>query len=248
MQLAASESVRLGPVDRPGIPSHLEGCGPGLLARPHVPVVLDVRVVSGTGGGPDKTILNSPRHLERAGYRMVCAYLHPPGDPGFDVIRGKAQLRRAPLVSVPDGGPLDWRVLPRLLEICRRERVRIWHGHDYKSNALGLLLSKFWPMRLVTTVHGWVQHTRRTPLYYAIDRVCLPFYEKVFCVSPDLYQLCRRRGVSSAVANCWRTASTWKKRRGGKPWRRRSRLWATIRAGRWWAPWADCRRRRASMC
>ena len=65
-------------------------------------------------------------------------------------------------------------MVPRLLDICRRERVTIWHGHDYKSNLLGLLLRRFWPMRLVTTVHGWVHHTARTPLYYAIDRWCLP--------------------------------------------------------------------------
>jgi glycosyltransferase involved in cell wall biosynthesis len=155
-----------------------------------MPVVLDARVVRGAGGGPDKTILNSPRFLAAAGYRMVCAYLHPPGDPGFESLRTRARARQAPLVAVPDRGPWDWRVVPRLLEICRRERVAIWHGHDYKSNALGLLLRRFWPMRLVTTVHGWVHRTRRTPLYYRIDRLCLPRYEKVICVSPDLRETC----------------------------------------------------------
>jgi glycosyltransferase involved in cell wall biosynthesis len=157
--------------------------------------VLDARVVSGLGGGPDKTILNSPRYLERAGYRMICAYLHPPGDPGFEMIRTKARLCRAPLISVPDRGPFDWRVVPILVDICRHERVQIWHGHDYKSNLLGLVVSKFRPMRLVTTAHGWVQHTFRTPLYYGIDRFCLRYYEKVFCVSPDLHMRCRRAGV-----------------------------------------------------
>ena len=34
-------------------------------------VVLETRVVSGAGGGPDKTILNSPRFLWSAGYRTV---------------------------------------------------------------------------------------------------------------------------------------------------------------------------------
>src|SRR5262249_28526591 len=59
----------------------------------------------------------------------------------------------------------------------------------------GLLLRPFWPMRLVTTVHGWVKYTSRTPLYYAIDRFCLKRYEKVICVSADLYQACRDCGV-----------------------------------------------------
>lgn len=158
-------------------------------------VVLDTRVVTETGGGPDKTILNSPRFLVSAGYRMLCAYMHPPGDPGFEQLRQKAVLARAPLYSVADRGPWDWRVVSQFLHICRRERVEIWHGHDYKSNALGLLLRYFWPMRLVTTVHGWVKQTRRTPLYYKIDELCLPRYEVVICVSRDLYERCLACGV-----------------------------------------------------
>jgi glycosyltransferase involved in cell wall biosynthesis len=161
------------------------------------PVILDVRVVAGSGGGPDKTILNSPRMLAAAGYRNLCAYLHPPGDPGFEQLRHKAASLQAPLVSVHDRGPWDWRVVTAMLNVCRRERVAIWHGHDYKSNLLGLILRRFWPMRLVTTLHGWVHHTRRTPLYYAVDRLCLPRYERVLCVSPDLHEQALACGVAA---------------------------------------------------
>ena len=164
-------------------------------ATPTHAVVLDARVLRGSGGGPDKTILNSPRFLKDVGYRMLCAYLRDPNDPGFETLRRKAEERDAPLIAVDDNGPLDAGVVPRLLNVCRRERVSIWHGHDYKTNALGLLLRRFWRMRLVTTVHGWVHHTARTPLYYHLDRLCLPFYEKVICVSEDLYSLSRDAGV-----------------------------------------------------
>ncbi len=160
------------------------------------PVVLDARVVTGTGGGPEKTILNSPRFLQAAGYRMLCAYMHPPGDPGFEVLRERARQRQAPLLSVADRGPWDWNVIFDLLRVCRRERVRIWHGHDYKSNALGLLLRRFWPMRLVTTLHGWVKQTSRTPLYYHIDRLCLRHYECVISVSEDLHTQALAAGVA----------------------------------------------------
>lgn len=158
--------------------------------------VLHTRVVTGTGGGPEKTILLSPRFLKHEGYRLVCAYMHPPGDPGAQVLQEKATMWQAPLVRIEDRGAWDWQVLTRLLNLCRRENVRIWHGHDYKSNAIGLFLNRFWPMKLVTTVHGWVRHTARTPLYYYIDRLCLPRYDKVICVSQDLYDVARTSGVS----------------------------------------------------
>lgn len=166
------------------------------ITHPRPPVALEVRVVTGAGGGPDKTILNTPRFLEPLGYRTVCAYLHPPDDPGFEQIRTRAASLGAPLVAVEDRGPLDPRVLSELLNLCRRERVSIWHGHEYKSNALGLLLSRFWPMSLVTTVHGWVERTARTPLYYRIDRFCLPRYERVLCVSEDLHRQSLQCGVA----------------------------------------------------
>jgi glycosyltransferase involved in cell wall biosynthesis len=158
-------------------------------------VVLEARVVTGAGGGPEKTILNTPRFLVGTVYPTICAYMHPPGDQGFEQLRQKAEQWHAPLVSIPDRGFWDLSVIGKLLNVCRRERVAIWHGHDYKSNALGLLLRRFWRMRLVTTVHGWVHHTRRTPLYYWLDRHCLPRYERVICVSQDLYDRCLEHGV-----------------------------------------------------
>jgi glycosyltransferase involved in cell wall biosynthesis len=153
-------------------------------------VVLHTRVVTQAGGGPDKTILNSPRFLHGTGYRVLCAYMHPPGDAGFEELRRKAAQWQTPLLSVADRGPLDWQVVWHLAQICRRHRVTIWHGHDYKSNLLGLLVRMARPLRLVTTVHGWVKETRRTPLYYGIDRLCLPYYERVICVSEDLQARC----------------------------------------------------------
>jgi glycosyltransferase involved in cell wall biosynthesis len=161
-------------------------------------VVLETRVVRGSGGGPDKTILNTPRFLAASGYHTICAYMHPPGDAGFEQLRRKAERWGAPLLSIPDRGAWDWRVVRQMLDVCRREKVAVWHGHDYKSNALGLLLRRFRPMRLVTTVHGWVHRTSRTSLYYWIDRLCLRHYERVICVSEDLHQRCLECGVPAA--------------------------------------------------
>ncbi|MBI1903239.1 MAG: glycosyltransferase family 4 protein [Planctomycetes bacterium] len=160
-------------------------------------VVLHTRVVTKTGGGPEKTILNSPRFLGGRGYRVLCAFMHPPEDPGFDVLRRRAAQLEAPIVSIPDRGFWDLGVVRKMLKVCRSEGVTIWHAHDYKSNALGLLLRRLWPMRLVTTVHGWVGHTRRTRLYYAIDRWCLRRYERVICVSEELHKTCLDFGVAA---------------------------------------------------
>jgi glycosyltransferase involved in cell wall biosynthesis len=73
--------------------------------------------------------------------------------------------------------------------------VTVWHGHDYKSNAIGLIVRMFHRMHLVTTAHGWVRFTSRTPLYYKIDRLSMKLYERIICVSQDLYDSCRASGI-----------------------------------------------------
>ncbi|MBN1912573.1 MAG: glycosyltransferase, partial [Pirellulales bacterium] len=161
------------------------------------PFVLHTRVVTGTGGGPEKTILNSPRFLATLGYDSLCAYMHPPSDPGFETLEKRAADAQTPLVGIEDRGPWDWRAPRRLLELCRRHRVDVWHGHDYKSNAIGLMVRRFWPMKLVATAHGWVKFTRKTPLYHAVDRFCLRRCDHVVCVSDDLLQTCIAKGVRS---------------------------------------------------
>lgn len=160
--------------------------------------VLHVRIVTGAGGGPEKTILRSPRFLEGTRYRALVAYLHPPHDPGFRVLEERAAAQRCPLVSIPESLPIDPRVLAKLARLCREHDVRIWHGHDYKSNLYGVLLRRAAKVKLVTTVHGWVKHTSRTPLYYAIDRWTLKRHDHVVAVSADLFERCREIGVEAS--------------------------------------------------
>lgn len=153
-------------------------------------MVLHVRVVSGSGGGPDKTIIRSPGGIDPARYRMAAAYIHPHGDEGIDAIRRHAAERNCPLFTIPERGALDPRTVHALHHLCRRLHVTVWHGHDYKSNLLGLVLRKLWPMKLVTTAHGWTRESRRTRLYYHIDNWCLSRYDEVIAVSPPIYEHC----------------------------------------------------------
>ena len=161
------------------------------------PFVLHTRVVTGTGGGPEKTILNSPRYLQQYGIDCACLFMRPPNDAGFPALESRAQKAGAEIIAVDDRGPFDLNVIRECIRICRERSVDIWHAHDYKSNALGLLVRQFHPMRLITTAHGWVQITARTPTYYRIDRFCMKRYDHVIAVSQDLHDVCRGTGMSA---------------------------------------------------
>jgi len=159
------------------------------------PFVLHTRVVTGTGGGPEKTILKSPRFLNDYGIDSACMFMKPPEDPGFDSLIARAADSGAEIIGIDDRGPADLSIVKKAIQLCKERNVTVWHGHDYKSNALGLLVRMFHKMHLVTTAHGWVRFTSRTPTYYKIDRFCMKRYERVLCVSKDLVERCRETGI-----------------------------------------------------
>ena len=159
------------------------------------PVVLHVRVVAGRTGGPDKTILRSAAHRHAQPFSVHAAYIHPVNDPVIDTVREQARQLGCPLWEFAERGPMDPRTVTGLLDLCRRLSVDIWHAHDHKSNALGLLLARMRPMHLVTTAHGWTFDTPRARLYQRVDDWCLPRYERVITVSPQLHEHCLRLGV-----------------------------------------------------
>ena len=161
------------------------------------PFVLHTRIITGVGGGPEKTILNSPRFLEPYGVDSACLFMHPPGDDGFNEIRSRAETAGAEIISVDDSGPIDFKAIRECVRICKERNVTVWHGHDYKSNAIGLIVNRFHKMKLVTTVHGWVLQTKKTPLYYWVDRTSMKWYDQVICVSQDLFERCSAVGIKS---------------------------------------------------
>ena len=61
-------------------------------------LVVHTRVVTGAGGGPEKTIINSPRFLQHRGYPMLCAYMRAPEDAGFKALLTRAQKAGATIL------------------------------------------------------------------------------------------------------------------------------------------------------
>jgi len=159
------------------------------------PVVLHTRVITGTGGGPEKTILNSPRFLKEYGIDSACMFMRPPGDEGFAALEARATAAQADIIGVDDRGPLDLSIVTTAIRLCKERNVTVWHAHDYKSNALGLLVRMFHKMHLITTAHGWVNFNTRLPMYYKIDRVTMKWYKRVLCVSSDLVERCQEAGI-----------------------------------------------------
>lgn len=157
--------------------------------------ILHTRVVTGAGGGPDKTILRSASGLDGSRYHAVAAYIHPAGDSGIETLRGTARRFGMGLHTIPERGPVDLRTVRLLLDLCKRLHVDVWHSHDYKTDILGRLIARRHPMKLVTTMHGFTGETWRTRLYAKLANHAIRGYDRVVAVSPKLMQYAVEHGV-----------------------------------------------------
>jgi glycosyltransferase involved in cell wall biosynthesis len=148
--------------------------------------VLHFRTVAGKGGGPEKTLLNSPRFLKGV-YDMRLAYIRPEDDPDYDMPERARQLG-VDLVDIPERGGADPRTLWRLVREVREYRPDILHPHDYKTDVLAVLLGRWFRIPVVTTMHGYVTRGGRLEAYYLVDRWALRRMDHVIAVSEDLYR------------------------------------------------------------
>jgi len=167
-----------------------------LTAMPSdAPLTLHARVVGNQGGGPDKTIFNSARYASPR-YRMAAAYIHPAKDPQLGRLQRLADDNACPLHRIPERHALSLHTFRQAVNLCRDLGVAVWHAHDYKSNLIGLAVARALPVKLVTTVHGWMPVTARLRAYEALDRQLLRFYDHVFAVSTPLRDTALRCGVA----------------------------------------------------
>ena len=157
--------------------------------------ILHTRTVTGSGGGPDKTILRSAAQLDPRRYKAIAAYLHPAGDMGIDLLRGVAARFGMGMHTIPERGPIDLRAIRLLRDLCKRLHVEVWHAHDYKTDILGRLIARQHPMKLVTTMHGFTGETWRTRLYARLSHRALRRYDRVLAVSPQLMRYAAEQGV-----------------------------------------------------
>ena len=87
--------------------------------------MMHLRVVAGTGGGPEKTILNSPRFIRRFGYEAHVVYLCPKDPVIQEALRSKASINDCPLTLIEDRGLTDFSVIGKLSRICKIGRAHV---------------------------------------------------------------------------------------------------------------------------
>jgi glycosyltransferase involved in cell wall biosynthesis len=148
--------------------------------------VLELRSVRGTGGGPEKTILLGTARTDAQRFEITVCYLRDRRDNVFSVNTRAAALP-VDYIELLESHSFDVSIVGKLRRIVRDRKIDIVHAHDYKTDLLAWLLSKFERVTPLSTVHGWTGQTpREVRFYYPFDKWILSFFPKLIAVSTDI--------------------------------------------------------------
>jgi len=148
--------------------------------------VLELRSVRGTGGGPEKTILQGAQRADRSRFAVTVCYLRDLRDRDFSIDR-RARDLGVDYVEIHERNSYDPRIWPALRTLVRERRIQIVHAHEYKTNLLAWLLARRDGVIPLSTVHGWFgRDTWRERVYYAADKRVLARFPRLIAVSREL--------------------------------------------------------------
>jgi glycosyltransferase involved in cell wall biosynthesis len=152
--------------------------------------------------GPGNLILEMMKLSRDASIDFTVASFGSPESNGFL----SAVATVCPTMPLPGGA----RSLPRAAEdIARRVRAReftLLHAHDFKSDALALMVAARTGVPVVTTVHGFIPRSRKARLYGRVDRFLHRRMARVIVVSHALFRMYERQrhpaGHVVLIRNC----------------------------------------------
>lgn len=148
--------------------------------------VLELRSVRGTGGGPEKTILNGAALADPSRFAVTVCYIRDQRDRTF-ALDALARTLGVDYVEVPERHSFDPSIFAAVRALIRERRIDIVHGHEYKTDLLALLLARTERVMLVATAHGWTGHSlRERAIYYPADRWLLARFPFVIAVSEQI--------------------------------------------------------------
>ena len=157
--------------------------------------VLEFRMVRGTGGGPEKTILLGARLADRARTRVTVCYLRDARDDVFSIDQ-RAKDHGVEYVEILERNSWDVGSLRALTRIIAERQIDVVHSHDYKTNLLTWLAARRTSIRALSTAHGWTgDSARERYLYYPGDKRLLARFPFVIAVSGEIRRELIARGA-----------------------------------------------------
>ncbi|WKZ32639.1 MAG: glycosyltransferase [Thermodesulfobacteriota bacterium] len=160
----------------------------------HILHLIDTSTLS----GPGKTIYNSCRFEDGSRYvKSVSVFTSGAVNDYVSFLR-KSGITAIELAENRANLPKLFTYIPAALELRRiiRERnVDLLHAHGYKADILGLLASRMSGIKIVTTLHGYIENTRSAAVYNRLSLEAAKRMDALIAVSRAMRDRLLEKGV-----------------------------------------------------
>ena len=157
--------------------------------------VLHLRASSGSGGGPEKTILKTGQLINAHKFLYLIAYLKKK-DADLSPVSQRSKKEGLSYFEFSGRRFIDPTQLWEIARLIRKYGVHILHCHDPKTDFYGVLLRTLFPKLIIaSTMHGWIKRTRKSAFYIILDIWLLRRFHAVITVSKNLEQTAKDYGI-----------------------------------------------------
>jgi glycosyltransferase involved in cell wall biosynthesis len=132
--------------------------------------------------GPGRTILETGAQIDRSDFNYIIGAFSLYDATQNDLVEA-ARARGIQAFEIKERHPLDLKAVSTISSFIKRNNVHIIHSHEVRSNLIGLFCAKRNDVKVVTTLHGWIENNRRDRCKVALDKFSLRFFDMVIVVS-----------------------------------------------------------------
>lgn len=147
-------------------------------------------------GGPDSLVLSLFRGLPRERFVSSLIFLENRRTLNRLLVKKAEELGLATL-TLEMRGKFNPGVLKKLVAFGKENRIDIFHSHGYKPDLLTFFAARFFPVRLVSTLHGWVERSPRHRLYKRLDLAVVKKFDHLIAVSHPIERQLLAAGIDA---------------------------------------------------
>jgi len=137
--------------------------------------------------GPGKTIIETCARIDKSKYNLKIGLFLLDSQTNNEYKKA-AEKRGIDVIPLVTSNQFDLRIIFKIITVIKEHNIHILHSHEYKSDILVYLVSKFYNIPIVTTAHGWIANSLKGKLYIGMGKRVLRYFDNVIAVSPKIHK------------------------------------------------------------
>lgn len=132
--------------------------------------------------GAETIILNLCQGINESYFNCIITCFQDPRIKNIELIEEAKRIKiQTEIIKLRN--PFDIRAVFLLKKLLKKHQIDILHCHDYKSDVIGFLASKFYKVKLISTYHGWTSADVKVVVYEFLDKIIVKKFDKIIAVS-----------------------------------------------------------------